>query len=248
MNSLNNDLNGWLVINKDLGMTSRQVVNIIKKTLNVKKIGHAGTLDPLATGVLALAIGKATKTVKYIMDGMKKYSFTIKWGISTETQDAEGKIISKSNKVPDKIKLESILKNLVGTINQIPPKFSAIKINGERAYNLARSGKKFNLKSRKVFLKNIRIIDKNEEKKTPYTSFEIECGKGFYVRSLARDICKKLDVDGHVTKLKRIESEPFNLKNSISIKDFLRLYEKNDWKSFFLPIYSVLNKIKYVGK
>ena len=248
MNSIKNNLNGWLVINKDLGMTSRQVVNIIKKTLNVKKIGHAGTLDPLATGVLALAIGKATKTVKYIMDGMKKYSFTIKWGISTETQDAEGKIISKSNKVPDKIKLESILKNLVGTINQIPPKFSAIKINGERAYNLARSGKKFNLKSRKVFLKNIRIIDKNEEKKTPYTSFEIECGKGFYVRSLARDICKKLAVDGHVTKLKRIESEPFNLKSSISIKDFLRLYEKNDWKSFFLPIYSVLNKIKYVGK
>ena len=248
MDSINNNLNGWLIINKDLGMSSRQVVNIIKKTLNVKKIGHAGTLDPLATGVLALAIGKATKTVKYIMDGMKKYSFTIKWGISTDTQDAEGEIISKSNKVPDKIKLESILKNLVGTINQIPPKFSAIKINGERAYNLARSGKKFNLKSRKVFLKNIRIIDKNEEKKTLYTSFEIECGKGFYVRSLARDICKKLDVDGHVSKLKRIESEPFNLKSSISIKDFLRLYEKNDWKSFFLPIYSVLNKIKYVGK
>ena len=97
MDSINNNLNGWLIINKDLGMSSRQVVNIIKKTLNVKKIGHAGTLDPLATGVLALAIGKATKTVKYIMDGMKKYSFTIKWGISTETQDAEGKIISKSN-------------------------------------------------------------------------------------------------------------------------------------------------------
>ena len=248
MDSINNNLNGWLIINKDLGMSSRQVVNIIKKTLNVKKIGHAGTLDPLATGVLALAIGKATKTVKYIMDGMKKYSFTIKWGISTETQDAEGKIISKSNKVPDKIKLESILKNLVGTINQIPPKFSAIKINGERAYNLARSGKKFNLKSRKVFLKNIRIIDKNEEKKTPYTSFEIECGKGFYVRSLVRDICKKLNVDGHVIQLKRIESEPFNIKSSISIKDFLKLYEKNDWKNFFLPIYSVLNKIKYVGK
>ena len=111
MNSMNNDLNGWLVINKDLGMTSRQVVNIVKKTLNVKKIGHAGTLDPLATGVLALAVGRATKTVKYIMDGLKKYSFTIKWGISTDTQDIEGKIISKSNKKPDKIKLKFILKN-----------------------------------------------------------------------------------------------------------------------------------------
>ena len=248
MNSINNNLNGWLVINKDLGMTSRQVVNIIKKTLNVKKIGHAGTLDPLATGVLVLAVGKATKKVKYIMDGMKKYSFTIKWGISTDTQDAEGKITSKSNKKPDEIKLKAILKNLVGEMNQIPPKFSAIKIKGKRAYELARNGKKFTLKSRKVFLKKIKIVEKNVKKKNPYTSFEIECGKGFYVRSLVRDICKKLDVEGHVIELKRIESEPFNLKSSISIEDFLRLYEKNDWKSFFLPIYSVLNKIKYVGK
>ena len=248
MNSIKNNLNGWLIINKDLGMTSRQVVNIVKKTLNVKKIGHAGTLDPLATGVLALAVGKATKTVKYIMDGIKKYSFTIKWGISTDTQDAEGKVTSKSNKKPDEIKLKAILKNIVGEINQIPPKFSAIKVNGKRAYELARNGKKFTLKSRKVFLKKIEIVEKNVKKKNPYTSFEIECGKGFYVRSLVRDICKKLDVDGHVIELKRIESEPFNLKSSISIEDFLRLYEKNDWKSFFLPIYSVLNKIKYVGK
>jgi len=247
MNSLNNDLNGWLVINKDLGMTSRQVVNIIKKTLNVKKIGHAGTLDPLATGVLALAIGKATKTVKYIMDGMKKYSFTIKWGISTDTQDAEGKIVSKSNKKLDKIKLNSVLKSFIGEKNQIPPKFSAVKVKGKRAYELARNGKEFSLKPKKVFLKKVRVVQNNINKNN-YTKFEIECGKGFYVRSLARDICKKLNMDGYVIELKRIESEPFNLKSSISIKDFLRLYEKNDWKNNFLPIYSVLNKIKYVGK
>ena len=247
MNSLNNDLNGWLIINKDLGMTSRKVVNIIKKTLNVKKIGHAGTLDPLATGVLALAVGKATKTVKYIMDGIKKYSFTIKWGISTDTQDAEGKITSKSNKKPDKIKLKSILKNLIGEKNQIPPKFSAVKVKGKRAYELARNGKEFTLKPKKVFLKKVRVVQNNINKNN-YTKFEIECGKGFYVRSLVRDICKKLNMDGYVIELKRIESEPFNLKSSISIKDFLRLYEKNDWKNFLLPIYSVLNKIKYVGK
>ena len=247
MNSLNNDLNGWLIINKDLGMTSRQVVNIIKKTLNVKKIGHAGTLDPLATGVLALAIGKATKTVKYIMDGMKKYSFTIKWGISTDTQDAEGKIVSKSNKKLDKIKLNSVLKSFIGEKNQIPPKFSAVKVKGKRAYELARNGKEFSLKPKKVFLKKVRVVQNNINKNN-YTKFEIECGKGFYVRSLARDICKKLNMDGYVIELKRIESEPFNLKSSISIKDFLRLYEKNDWKNNFLPIYSVLNKIKYVGK
>ena len=247
MNPLNNDLNGWLVINKDLGMTSRQVVNIIKKTLNVKKIGHAGTLDPLATGVLALAVGKATKMVKYIMDGMKKYSFTIKWGISTDTQDAEGKIIAKSNKKLDKIKLNSVLKSFIGEKNQIPPKFSAVKVKGRRAYDLARSGKDFSLKPKKVFLKKIKVVE-NKTDKNNYTKFEIECGKGFYVRSLVRDICKKLNMDGYVIELKRIESEPFNLKSSISIKDFLRLYEKNDWKNNFLPIYSVLNKIKYVGK
>ena len=247
MNSLNNDLNGWLVINKDLGMTSRQVVNIIKKTLNVKKIGHAGTLDPLATGVLALAVGKATKMVKYIMDGMKKYRFTIKWGISTDSQDAEGKIVAKSNKKLDKIKLNLVLKNFIGEKNQIPPKFSAVKVKGKRAYKLARSGKEFSLKPKKVFLKKIRIIENNLDKYN-FTRFEIECGKGFYVRSLVRDICKKLNVDGHVIKLKRIESEPFNIKSSITIKEFLDLYKKNDWKIFFLPIYSVLNKIKYVGK
>ena len=164
MNSIKNNLNGWLIINKDLGMTSRQVVDIIKKTLNVKKIGHAGTLDPLATGVLALAIGKATKTVKYIMDGMKKYSFTIKWGISMDTQDAEGKIISKSNKKLDKIKLESVLKNLIGEKNQIPPKFSAVKVKGKRAYDLARNGKEFSLKPKKVFLKKVRVVQNNINK------------------------------------------------------------------------------------
>ena len=225
MNPLNNDLNGWLVINKDLGMTSRQVVNIIKKTLNVKKIVHAGTLDPLATGVLALAVGKATKMVKYIMDGMKKYSFTIKWGISTDTQDAEGKIIAKSNKKLDKIKLNSVLKSFIGEKNQIPPKFSAVKVKGRRAYDLARSGKDFSLKPKKVFLKKIKFVE-NKIDKNNYTKFEIESGKGFYVRSLVRDICKKLNMDGHVIELKRIESEPFNLESSISIKDFLILYLK----------------------
>jgi tRNA pseudouridine55 synthase len=200
MNSINNNLDGWLVINKDLGMTSRQVVNIIKKTLNVKKIGHAGTLDPLATGVLALAIGKATKTVSYIMDGIKKYSFVIKWGVSTDTHDMEGKVTSKSNKIPNKSKLQSILKNFAGEISQVPPKFSAIKVNGQRAYSLARKGKKFTLKSRKLFLKKICIVNKENEKKVNSTTFEIECGKGFYVRSLSRDICKKLNLDGHIIK------------------------------------------------
>ena len=248
MNSISKNLDGWLVINKEEGMTSRQVVNIVKKTLNVKKIGHAGTLDPLATGVLALAVCKATKSVKYIMDGLNKYIFTIKWGITTDTEDLEGKVISKSVLRPNIIQLKSLISKLPGEIDQIPPKFSAIKINGKRAYKLAREGKSFNLKSRKVFLKKIKIINESDKKQLNCTTFEIECGKGFYVRSLVRDICKNLKVDGHVINLKRVTSEPFNLKSSISIKEFLKLYKKNDWKIFFLSIYSVLNKIKYVGK
>ena len=235
MSSVNNNLDGWIIINKDIGMTSRQVVNIIKKTIKVKKIGHAGTLDPLATGVLALAVGRATKSVQYVMEGMKKYIFVIKWGISTDTQDAEGKVLSKSNKKLNKIKLKKILKSIVGEINQVPPRFSAIKVNGKRAYDLARKGEKFNLNPRKVFLKKIEILYEKEDR----TTFEIECGKGFYVRSLVRDICKKLDIDGHVIDLKRTVSEPFDIKKSISVNDFLKLYKKNDWKNFFLPIYSV---------
>ena len=247
MNLKNNNLDGWIIINKDEGITSRDVVNIIKKTLNIKKIGHAGTLDPLASGVLALALGKATKSVKYIMDGIKKYNFTIKWCVSTDTEDAEGQIISESNKIPNEKEIDIVIKSFVGHIMQVPPKFSAIKINGKRAYDLARKGKKFSIKPRQVFLKKINIIKSNKKNKN-LTTFQIECGKGFYVRSLVRDICKKLNVDGHVIKLKRIVSEPFDLKESVSINKFLKLHKKNDWQNFFLPIYSVLNKIKYVGK
>ena len=247
MNLQKNNLDGWLIIDKDEGISSRHVVNIVKKTLKVKKIGHAGTLDPLASGVLALALGKATKSVKYIMNGTKKYNFTIRWCISTDTEDAEGKIISKSDKIPNEKEINRVIKSFVGYIMQVPPKFSAVKINGKRAYSLARKGEKFVIQPRQVILKKINIIKNNKESKN-LTKFQIECGKGFYVRSLVRDICKKLGADGHVIRLKRIVSEPFELKESISIEKFLKLYKKNDWQNFFLPIYSVLNKIKYVGK
>ena len=141
MNNLNNSLDGWLIINKDIGVTSRHVVNIIKKTLNVKKVGHAGTLDPFASGVLAIAIGKATKTVNFVMGGIKKYEFTIKWGTSTDSHDIEGKITSISKEIPNDNNIKSVLDKFKGNILQKPPRFSAIKVNGIRAYNLAREGK-----------------------------------------------------------------------------------------------------------
>ena len=248
MSDLRNNLNGWLNINKEIGMTSRQVVNVIQKTLNIKKIGHAGTLDPLACGVLAIAVGKATKTVKYIMDGEKKYEFSIKWGISTDSHDKEGKIVSSSKKIPSKLEIKKVLWKFRGEINQKPPRFSAIKINGNRAYKLARKGENFVLKSRKVYVKKIKLIDNIKKNDKSLSSFEVECSKGFYIRSLVRDICKKLRVDGHTINLKRTESKPFKIKNSITVKKFLYLYKKNKWKNLCIPIYSVLNNIKYVGK
>ena len=242
-------LDGWLIINKDIGMTSRHIVNIIKKILNVKKVGHAGTLDPGASGILVIAIGKATKLIHYIMEGNKKYKFSIKWGTTTDSHDADGKILSFSKKKPKIDKIKKILNNFKGKIFQKPPRFSAIKVNGKRAYDLARKGTKFTLKSRKVYLKTINMIDNvNEYNNKNLSSFQIECGKGFYVRALARDICKKLNVCGHIVKLERIESEPFKIENSVTIDNFLYLYKKNDWKNLFLPIYSVLNKIKNVEK
>ena len=242
-------LDGWLIINKDIGVTSRHIVNIIKKTLNVKKVGHAGTLDPAASGILVIAVGKATKSIEYIMNGNKKYKFSVKWGTTTDSHDIDGKVVSFSKKKPNICEIKNILNDFKGEILQKPPRFSAIKVNGKRAYNLAREGKKFLLKSRKVYLKTIKLIDNiNDYNKKNLSNFEIECGKGFYVRALVRDICKKLNVDGHTVKLKRIESKPFKIENSVTIDNFLYLYKKNDWKNLFLPIYSALNKIKYVEK
>ena len=247
MNQLENKYNGWLVVDKEIGMTSRYVVNVICKTLKQKKVGHAGTLDPFATGVLAIAVGKATKTISHIMPGLKKYEFVIKWGKSTDSHDLDGKITSISKKKPNLQEIRDILESFKGEIMQIPPKFSAIKVNGKRAYNLAREGKEFEIKPRKVYLKSIKLLNDKKNIKT-CNKFEIVCGKGFYVRSLVRDICSKLSVDGHTISLKRLESLPFTLDNAITLDKFLQLYKKNDWKKLFLPIYSVLNKIKYVGK
>ena len=181
------------------------------------------------------------------MPGLKKYEFVIKWGKSTDSHDLDGKITSISKKKPNLQEIRDILESFKGEIMQIPPKFSAIKVNGKRAYNLAREGKEFEIKPRKVYLKSIKLLNDKKNIKT-CNKFEIVCGKGFYVRSLVRDICSKLSVDGHTTSLKRLESLPFTLDNAITLDKFLQLYKKNDWKKLFLPIYSVLNKIKYVGK
>ena len=179
-----NSKSGWLTINKEVGMTSASVVNKIKKIMNVKKAGHAGTLDPLASGVLPIALGEATKTMSYAMNSIKSYEFDIKWGASTDTDDLEGKIILESDKRPLKKEIVNILPKFQGLIKQRPPAFSAIKINGVRSYKLARNSIFSDIPAREVFIEKINLvkyIDKD------IARLNVLCGKGVYIRSLARD-------------------------------------------------------------
>ena len=175
---------GWINLYKPKNITSFKAINSIKKNFQITKIGHAGTLDPMAEGVLPIAIGKATKLIPYISIMKKEYEFTITWGSQTTTDDSQGKSIFESNYLPTKTEIEKKINSYLGYINQIPPKVSAVKINGQRAYKLFRENEKFKIEPKKVFIEKLNITDHNTHK----TSFKILCGKGFYVRSFARDL------------------------------------------------------------
>jgi len=240
-----NQLHGWIVIDKPLGLTSTDIVRIIKKKLNVKKVGHGGTLDPMATGILPIAIGEATKTVSYLMNSKKTYTFTVKWGEETDTDDSTGNIINQKTLYPNITNVRKILPKFIGEIDQLPPNYSAKKINGERAYKIARDGKIPKLQENKVKIDSIKILEKISEKEM---SFEVTCGKGTYVRSLARDFGRCLDTYGHITKLKRTAYGPFFNKIIVSID---RLNEINhDIDNLHLlvqPIETVLDDILAVN-
>jgi len=240
-----NQLHGWIVIDKPLGLTSTDIVRIIKKKLNVKKVGHGGTLDPMATGILPIAIGEATKTVAYLMNSKKTYTFTVKWGEETDTDDSTGNIINQKTLYPNITNVRKILPKFIGEIDQLPPNYSAKKINGERAYKIARDGKIPKLQENKVKIDSIKILEKISEKEM---SFEVTCGKGTYVRSLARDFGRCLDTYGHITKLKRTAYGPFFNKIIVSID---RLNEINhDIDNLHLlvqPIETVLDDILAVN-
>jgi tRNA pseudouridine55 synthase len=199
------DINGWIVLDKPVGMTSTHAVAAVRRLTNAKKAGHAGTLDPLASGILPLAFGEATKTVPYVVDGEKAYRFTVRWGIETNTDDTEGKAIATSDKRPRLDEIEAILPRFIGVIAQVPPKFSAIKIAGERAYDLAREGEEVELQAREVEIHALRLIERSENDAV----FEAECGKGTYVRAIARDMGRALGCLGHITSLRRTRVGPF---------------------------------------
>ena len=216
---MNNHL-GWLNVYKPINITSFGVLKKIKKKFFFNKIGHAGTLDPLAEGILPVAIGKTTKLIQFINNQIKEYEFEIKWGEQTSTDDREGDVIDRSFNIPNYKDINIKLKEFMGTILQAPPKASAIKINGVRAYKLLRSNKEFKVKKKYVHIYESNII---ESTKNNLTKIRIRCGKGFYVRSFVRDLANDLATKGHVFSLKRTKVGKFCLENSILLDDLLKI-------------------------
>ncbi|WP_137150295.1 tRNA pseudouridine(55) synthase TruB [Devosia sp. FKR38] len=207
-------ISGWVVLNKPYDMTSTQAVGKVRWLFSAAKAGHAGTLDPLATGILPIALGEATKAVPQVQDGTKIYRFAIAWGSATTTDDTEGAVIATSDVRPDRAALEAVLPAFTGTILQRPPIYSALKIDGERAYDLARAGETVTLEPREIDVDSITLVEHGAEQSV----LEVSCGKGTYVRSLARDIAEALGTRGHVSLLHRAAVGPFNDGDAVTIE------------------------------
>lgn len=209
------DVDGWVVLDKPVGITSTHAVARLKRIFNAKKAGHAGTLDPLASGVLPVAFGEATKTVPFVQDGEKDYRFTVRWGAETNTDDADGEIVARSDTRPGRDAIMALLPRFTGTIMQRPPAFSAIKIGGERAYRLAREGETVELAPRTVAIHDLSIVTTEVDEAT----FAARCGKGTYVRAIARDLGRALGCFGHVTHLRRTRVGPFAEADAAPLDD-----------------------------
>ncbi|MCP5087869.1 MAG: tRNA pseudouridine(55) synthase TruB [Rhodobacteraceae bacterium] len=226
-------VDGWLVVDKPTGMTSTAVVNKVKWALNAKKAGHAGTLDPDATGVLAIALGEATKTVPYITDALKAYRFSVRLGQATNTDDAQGEAIAQSDWRPSDEDITAALPQFTGEIMQVPPQFSAVKIDGQRAYKLARQGEDLELAARPLWVEGLKLISRPDP---DHAEFEMVCGKGGYVRSIARDLGETLGCYGHVQSLRRLWSGPFETSDGISIETINLLAKTPELDAHLLPL------------
>jgi tRNA pseudouridine55 synthase len=207
-------VHGWVVLDKPKGLTSTQAVAKVRRLFDAQKAGHAGTLDPLATGVLAVALGEATKTVPYAMDGEKLYRFTARWGEARDTDDAEGRVTGTSETRPTEAQTLAQLPRFIGEIEQVPPVYSAIKVEGERAYELARAGASFTLVSRIVLIREAKLIAMPDR---DHAIFEVACGKGSYIRAWVRDLAAALATLGHVVELRRLKLGPFSADAAISL-------------------------------
>lgn len=227
------DISGWLVIDKPAGLTSSAVVNKVRWAFDAKKAGHAGTLDPDATGILAVALGEATKTVPFVTDALKAYSFTVRLGQATNTDDAEGDVIATSDTRPTDDEIATALPAFTGDIMQVPPAFSAVKIDGERAYARARAGEDMELAARPLFVEELTMTGRPDP---DHVTLEMICGKGGYVRAIARDLGEALGCYGHVTELRRIWSGPFELEDAVTLDQVEDLARTPQIDALLLPL------------
>jgi tRNA pseudouridine55 synthase len=236
-------VHGWVILDKPYGMSSTQAVGKVRWLFNAEKAGHGGTLDPLASGLLPIALGEATKTVSYAMDGRKVYRFTATWGEERSTDDLEGEVTVRSDKRPTREEIESILPRFTGEIMQTPPIFSAIKVDGERAYDLARAGETVELAERPILIEALKLVEATPD----HATLEVTCGKGTYIRSLARDMGRALGTAAHVSMLRRIAVGPFTEGHMISLENLTELSHKADggnaMNGALLPIETVLDGI-----
>ena len=233
-------VNGWVCLDKPFEMGSTDAVSKVRRLFDAQKAGHAGTLDPLASGILPIALGEATKTVPFMMEAEKVYRFTINWGVSTDSVDREGEIIARSDVRPPVEAVRAALPAFVGEIDQTPPRFSAIKVDGQRAYDLAREGADFELESRRVTIYEAEVADAPD---ADHVELTIRTGKGVYVRSLARDLAVMLGAEGHVSALRRERVGPFSVENSVTLDFLTDLVHRDAALEGLLPVATALDDI-----
>jgi tRNA pseudouridine55 synthase len=235
------DVHGWVALDKPVGMTSTHAVSVVKHLFKARRAGHAGTLDPLASGALPIALGEATKTVPFVMEGRKRYQFTIRWGEERDTDDAEGRVTETSNTRPTPEAIRALLPTFMGSIQQVPPRYSAIKIAGERAYDLARDGEVVELQARPVEIARLELTDVPDPDHAVLTA---ECGKGTYVRALARDMGRALGSFGHVCALRRLTVGPFGEDSMISLAELEALcHSEASLADALMPLETALDDI-----
>ena len=225
-------VHGWVVVDKPEGMSSAHVVAVLRRLFNTKKAGHGGTLDPLASGVLPVALGEATKALSYILDGTKAYQFEVTWGEARTTDDREGEVIKMSPYRPKKEDIEAILPCFRGEIEQVPPAYSALKIEGKKAYALARAGQKVDLPSRRLTITSLDLIRTSPDSAT----FSVVCSKGTYVRSLGRDMAIRLGTCGYISYLRRTQAGPFHEKSAILLDSLRKIGHNTELMKSILPL------------
>lgn len=238
------DINGWLIVDKPRGMSSTEVVNITRRLFDANKNGHAGTLDPFATGVLPIAFGEATKLIPYVMDGVKEYEFILIFGTMTDSGDSEGKIIHSDGTIPTLAQIQDILPSFLGVQEQIPTAYSAIKINGERAYNLARRGLAPEMPARKIKIFDLKLLG---QVAADSFSFRVRCSKGTYVRTLGMDIARKLKTIGHLSELRRTKCSIFSLSDTILLENLKNIVYEDKRQGFLLPVKTSLRDIAVIA-